>query len=74
MVFNGDKVVERAVINNLKRTVIFLVEPTTLAFAISISVSRINRSQKMFRTVYFLLYVASVAVSGKIWTTQCAGL
>lgn len=67
-IFNTDRVVGRAVMNNLKWTAIFLIVPTTLAFIVSVLVSRVGRSQKFFRTVYFLPYVVSAAVAGKIWT------
>lgn len=66
-IFTDDFVVEIAVKNNLKWTAIFLVVPTTLAFFISIMVSRVKVGQKFFRTVYFIPYVVSAAVAGKIW-------
>lgn len=67
-IFTKDFVVEIAVKNNLKWTAVFLVVPPTLAFFISIMVSRVKYGQKFFRTVYFIPYVVSAAVAGKIWS------
>lgn len=67
-IFTVDKVVSIALINNLKWLAIFITVPIILAFTAAILVSRQKRSQILFRTVYFLPYVISAAVAGKIFS------
>lgn len=67
-IFTQDKVVPVALTNNLKWLTIFITVPIILAFTAAILVSRQRRSQLFFRTVYFLPYVISAAVAGKIFS------
>ena len=67
-IFTTDKVVRIALINNLKWLAIFITVPIILGFIVAILVSRTKRFQMLFRTVYFVPYVLSAAVVGKIWT------
>jgi raffinose/stachyose/melibiose transport system permease protein len=66
--FTDDKVVGIAVSNNLKWMAIFMTLPILLGFLVAVMVSQIKRLQMLFRTVYFIPYVISSAVAGKIWT------
>jgi len=67
-IFTDDKVVRIAVVNNLKWLAVFITVPIILGFTAAILVSRTKRFQMLFRTVYFIPYVLSAAVIGKIWT------
>lgn len=67
--FTDDPVLKVALINNLKWLAIFITIPIILAFFISIFVSRLKRFQMTLRTIYFLPYVISAAVAGKIWAS-----
>jgi len=66
--FTEDTVVGTAVTNNLKWAAIFLTVPIILGLVVAVLVSQIKRFQMFFRTVYFIPYVISAAVAGKIWT------
>lgn len=67
-IFTKDSVVKMAVIHNLEWLAVFITVPLILGFIVAILVSRIRRGQMFLRTVYFLPYVISAAVAGKIWT------
>lgn len=67
-IFTTDRVVRIALINNLKWLAIFLTVPIILGFVVAVLISRTKRFQMLFRTVYFVPYVLSAAVVGKIWT------
>jgi len=63
-----DKIVAIAIRNNLKWLSIFITVPIILAFVVSMTIVRARRGQMFFRTVYFIPYVISAAVAGKIWS------
>lgn len=67
-IFTKDKIVSIALVNNLKWMGIFLTVPIILAFTASILLSRVKKGQLFLRTVYFLPYVISAAIAGKIFT------
>ena len=67
-IFTQDKIVRLSVIHNIQWLLIFLTVPLFLGFTVAILVSQLRRSQMFFRTVYFVPYVISAAVAGKIWT------
>ncbi|MDF2611666.1 MAG: permease component of ABC-type sugar transporter [Lachnospiraceae bacterium] len=67
-IFTNDPIVKMAVIHNLQWLAIFVTVPLILGFAVAILVSRVKRCQMFLRTVYFIPYVISAAVAGKIWT------
>ena len=57
-----------AVIHNLEWLAVFVTVPLILGFIVAILVSRIKRFQMFLRTVYFMPYVISAVVAGRIWT------
>ncbi len=67
-IFTEDTVVKIAIINNLKWLAIFITVPIIIGFVVSIIVSRIRKGQMFYRVVYFIPYVISAAVAGKIFT------
>jgi raffinose/stachyose/melibiose transport system permease protein len=67
-IFLRDNVVRIAVWNNVKWLLIFITIPIILGLATAMMVSNINRFQMVFRTVFFVPYVLSAAVIGKIFT------
>ncbi len=67
-IFTEDKIVRLSVIHNIEWLLIFITVPLILGFVVAILVSQLRRSQMFFRTVYFVPYVISAAVAGKIWT------
>lgn len=67
-IFTNDPIVLRALTNNLIWLCIFVTVPLLIGFFVAIIVSRMKRFQMFFRTVYFIPYVISAAVAGKIWT------
>lgn len=67
-IFTNDPIVKMAVIHNLEWLAIFITIPLILGFVVAILVSRLRKSQMFLRTVYFIPYVISAAVAGKIWT------
>lgn len=68
-IFTDDRVISIALTNNLKWLAIFITLPIILAFVVAIAVSRVKRGQMTFRTIYFIPYVISSAVAGKIWSS-----
>ncbi len=67
-IFTKDPVVKLAVIHNLEWLAVFITVPLILGFIVAILVSRIKRFQMFLRTVYFMPYVISAVVAGRIWT------
>ncbi len=63
-----DPLVRISVAHNIKWLLIFVTVPLLLGFTVAVLVSRLRRTQMLFRTVYFVPYVISAAVAGKIWT------
>ena len=57
-----------SLIHNVEWLLIFITVPLFLGFVIAILVSQLKKSQMFFRTIYFVPYVISAAVAGKIWT------
>lgn len=58
-----------ALTNNLKWMLIFLTIPIFLGFVIGYLLSRLKKGQIIYRTIYFLPYVISAAIAGKIFAT-----
>lgn len=67
-IFTKDSVVKLAVIHNLEWLAVFITVPLILGFIVAILVSRLKRFQMFLRTVYFMPYVISAVVAGRIWT------
>lgn len=67
-IFTKDSVVKLAVIHNLEWLAVFITVPLILGFIVAIVVSRLKRFQMFLRTVYFMPYVISAVVAGRIWT------
>lgn len=63
-----DPIVKLSVIHNIQWLLIFITVPLILGFIVAILVSQLRRTQMFFRTIYFVPYVISAAVAGKIWT------
>lgn len=64
----GDPIIKLALVHNIEWLLIFITIPLLLGFIVAILVSQLRRSQMFFRTVYFIPYVISAAVAGRIWT------
>ncbi len=58
-----------ALLNNIKWMIVFLTIPIFLGFVIGYFLSRIKKGQIIYRTIYFLPYVISAAIAGKIFAT-----
>ena len=67
-IFTQDSVVGIAIVNNLKWTALFLTIPIILGFVVAVLVSRIGKLQMFLLTTYFIPYVLSAAVIGKVFT------
>lgn len=63
-----DPIVKKALIHNVQWLLIFITIPLILGFIAAILVSALKRTQMFFRTIYFVPYVISAAVAGRIWT------
>ncbi len=63
-----DPTIKLCLIHNLQWLAIFITVPIILGFAVAILVSQMKRFQMVFRTVYFVPYVISAVVAGRIWT------
>ena len=63
-----DPIVKLALVHNVQWLLVFITVPLILGFSIPIIVSQLRRGQMFFRTVYFVPYVISAAVAGRIWT------
>jgi raffinose/stachyose/melibiose transport system permease protein len=59
----------QALFNNLKWMLVFLTIPIILGFVIGYFLSKIKKGQIIYRTIYFLPYVISAAIAGKIFAT-----
>ena len=59
----------QALFNNLKWMMVFLTIPIILGFVIGYFLSKIKKGQIVYRTIYFLPYVISAAIAGKIFAT-----
>lgn len=73
-IFTNDPIVRIAISNNLKWLLIFITIPIIIGFLVAILVSRASKGQLFFRTVFFIPYVISAAVAGKIWTAYFSPL
>jgi raffinose/stachyose/melibiose transport system permease protein len=67
-IFTKDKVVKLAFVHNIQWLLIFITVPLILGFIIALLVSRLGRGQMVLRTIYFVPYVISAVVAGRIWT------
>lgn len=67
-IFTKDTVVRQALKHNLVWLLIFITVPLILGFTIALLVSRLNRGQMILRTVYFLPYIISAVVAGRVWS------
>lgn len=63
-----DPIIKLALVHNIEWLLIFITIPLILGFVVAILVSQLKRFQMFFRTAYFIPYVISAAVAGKIWT------
>ena len=63
-----DPLVKLSIVHNVQWLLVFITIPLILGFSIAIIVSQLRRGQMFFRTVYFIPYVISAAVAGRIWT------
>lgn len=68
-IFTEDRVVGTALMNNLRWLAMFVTIPIITAFIISIIVSQVKNGQIAFRTLFFIPYIISSAVAGKIWSS-----
>lgn len=68
-IFTKDMVFRTALKNNLVWICIFITVPIILGLLVAICVSGVknNKTQMFYRTVYFMPYVLSAAIAGKIW-------
>ena len=64
----ADPMVKQAILHNIEWLLVFITVPLILGFVVAIIVSQLNRGQMIFRTTFFIPYVISAAVAGKIWT------
>lgn len=67
-IFTKDNVVKLALLHNIIWLLIFITIPLILGFIVAVIVSRIGRGQMFLRTCYFVPYIISAAVAGRIWT------
>ena len=65
-IFTKDTIVKQAVVHNIQWLLVFITVPLLLGFIVAILVSQLRRTQMVFRTIYFVPYVISAAVAGKI--------
>lgn len=63
-----DPIIKLAISHNIQWLLIFITIPLILGFVVAVLVSQLKRFQMFFRTAYFIPYVISAAVAGKIWT------
>lgn len=68
-IFTKDDAIWPAFVNNLKWIAVFLTIPIILGLLSAVLISKLRRSQMFFRILYFLPYVVSAAVAGKIWVS-----
>lgn len=67
-ILTQDSVVKLALLHNIIWMCIFITVPMILGFIVALLVSRIHRGQMTLRTIYFIPYVISAVVAGRIWT------
>ena len=67
-IFTKDEVFWHALGNNLKWLVFFLIFPTIIGLGVALLVTRQKKGQLIYRSVFFLPYVLSAVVAGKIWS------
>lgn len=67
-IFTKDTVAHQALVHNLIWLLIFVTVPLILGFTIALLVSRLKRGQMVLRTIYFLPYIISAVVAGRIWS------
>lgn len=67
-IFTKDTVVRQALKHNLIWLLIFVTVPLILGFVIALLVSRLTKGQMVLRTIYFLPYIISAVVAGRIWS------
>lgn len=58
-----------ALTNNFKWIAIFITVPVILGLLTAVWVSKLNKSQMLFRTIYFLPYIIAASMAGRIWCT-----
>lgn len=64
----SDPMVGQAVWHNVTWLLLFITIPLIMGFLVAVLISRLKKGQMIFRTAYFIPYVISAAVAGKIWT------
>lgn len=67
-IFTKDSLVFLSIQHNLIWLGIFVTVPIILGFFVAIIISRMSRGQMAFRTIFFMPYVISAVVAGRIWT------
>lgn len=67
-IFTKDSMVFLAIEHNILWLMVFITVPLILGFAVALIISQMGRGQMFFRTTFFMPYVISAAVAGKIWT------
>lgn len=67
-IFTKDTVFWHALGNNFKWLIFFLFVPTIIGLAVALVVIRQKKGQLIYRSIYFLPYVLSSVVAGKIWS------
>jgi len=68
--FTSDRIVFKAVRNNLTYLITFMIAANVFALFMSILLIRITRGQKFFRTFFFIPYVLSAVIIGRVWTAM----
>lgn len=58
-----------ALSNNFKWIAIFITVPVVLGLLSAVWVSKLKKSQMLFRTIYFLPYIIAASMAGRIWCT-----
>lgn len=68
--FTLDTVLPMAFKNTMIWTLIFITIPVILAIFVAVCASKVKRTslQMFYRTVYFMPYVLSASIAGKIWS------
>lgn len=68
--FTADDVLPLAFKNTMVWTLLFVTIPVVLAIFVAVCASKVKRHslQMFYRTVYFLPYVLSASIAGKIWS------
>ncbi|WP_095175106.1 MULTISPECIES: carbohydrate ABC transporter permease [Blautia] len=68
--FTKDTVLPIAFKNTMIWTLIFITVPIVLSILVAVCVTKVKKHsmQMFYRTVYFLPYVLSAAIAGKIWS------